>query len=204
MGKTMIHYTRNIGASAVFGGLSLALAALTAPYVPRMPGWGIAFIDPVSIVWITAYLIFGLTTGIVTSVIGTLGLMFFDPFTPIGPTMKFLATIPIILAFDLGLRLYRNTAYSGESLKSYKRYIPLSIIGTIIRIVIMTFVNILLFVYIFDLGYAKINLFGIELSSWDAVISVAILINAEQSLWDCLIPYLISFSSKVYDIFRFW
>ena len=204
MQKTIIQYTRTIGASAVFGGLSLALAAFTAPYLPRMPGWGIAFIDPVSIIWITAYLIFGLTTGVVTSLIGTLGLLFFDPFTPIGPAMKFLATIPIILAFDFGLRLYKKTPYSGESLKSLKRYVPLSLIGTAIRIVIMTFFNILLFLYIFDLSYAKINLFGLGLSSWDAVIIVAILINAEQSLWDCLIPYLISFSSKVYNIFRFW
>ena len=204
MQGTVIKYTRTIGASAVFGGLSLALAALTAPYLPRVPGWGIAFIDPISIIWITAYLIFGLTTGVVTSLIGTLGLMFFDPFTPIGPTMKFLATIPIILAFDLGLRLYKNAPYSGESLKSLKRYIPLSLIGTVFRIVIMTFINILLFLYIFDLSYAKINLFGTELSSWNAVIIVAILINAETSLWDCLIPYLISFSSKVYNIFRFW
>jgi len=39
MQKTIIQYTRTIGASAVFGGLSLALAAFTAPYLPRMPGW---------------------------------------------------------------------------------------------------------------------------------------------------------------------
>ncbi len=202
--KTKTHYTRIIGASAIFGGLSLALAALTTPYLPRMPGWGIAFIDPVSIIWITAYLIFGFNTGVITSLIGTLGLMFFDPFTPIGPTMKFLATMPIILSFDFGMRLYRNVAYSGESLRSLKRYVPLSIIGAVTRVVIMTFINILLFIYIFDLSYAKINLFGIELSSWDAVIIVAVLINAEQSIWDCMIPYLISFSAKLYDQFRFW
>ncbi len=204
MTMTRSGYTRNIGASAVFGGLSIVLAAITAPYLPRMPGWGIAFIDPVSIIWITAYLIFGFFTGITTSIIGTLGLMFFDPFTPIGPAMKFLATMPIILSFDLGLRLYRNIAHSGESLKSLKRYIPLSILGTVTRVVIMVFVNILLFIYIFDLGYAKINLFGAELSSWDAVIIVAMLINAEQSLWDCMIPYFISFSARLYDQFRFW
>ena len=204
MPKTNLRYTRSIGASAVFGGLSLALAALTAPYLPRMPGWGIAFIDPVSIVWITAYLIFGFTTGVATSLIGTLGLMFFDPFTPIGPAMKFVATMPIILSFELGLRLYRHTAHSGESLKSLKRYIPLSLIGTTTRTAIMTLFNILLFIYIFDLSFAKINLFGIELSSWDAVIIVTVFINAKQSLWDCMIPYLISFSAKLYDQFRFW
>ncbi len=64
MTMTRSGYTRNIGASAVFGGLSIVLAAITAPYLPRMPGWGIAFIDPVSIIWITAYLIFGFFTGI--------------------------------------------------------------------------------------------------------------------------------------------
>jgi riboflavin transporter FmnP len=129
--------TRSIGAAAVFGGLSLVLDALTAPYLPRVPGWGIGFIDPVSIIWVTSYLLFGFTAGFTTSIIGTIGLMFFDPFTPIGPIMKFLATIPIILALDLGMRLGNIKPYSGESLKPLKRYVPFTLIGIAVRIVIM-------------------------------------------------------------------
>lgn len=56
----------------------------------------------------------GLAVGVTTSLIGTLGLMLFDPFTPIGPIMKLLATIPIILSLDLGMRLWKIKPYSGE------------------------------------------------------------------------------------------
>jgi riboflavin transporter FmnP len=196
--------TRKIGAAAVFGGLSFLLDALTAPYLPRLPGWGIGFIDPVSIIWITSYLLFGLTVGLSTSVIGTIGLMFFDPFTPVGPIMKFLATIPIILALDGGIRLGQFKPYSGRSLKPLSRYIPLSLVGVIARVVIMTFMNILLFLTILNLDYATINLFGYQLTSWDAVVVVAVLVNAEQSVWDCGISYMLTFSTKLYDRFSFW
>ena len=196
--------TRKIGAAAVFGGLSFVLEALTAPYLPRVPGWGIGFIDPVSIIWVTSYLLFGLTVGLSTSVIGTLGLMFFDPFTPVGPIMKFLATIPIILALDWGMRLAHFNPYSAVSLKPLKRYVPLSLVGVIIRVVVMTFMNILLFLTILNLSYATINLFGLQLVSWNAVVIVAVLVNAEQSIWDCGISYVLAFSTRLYDQFRFW
>ena len=196
--------TRKIGAAAVFGGLSFLLDALTAPYLPRVPGWGIGFIDPVSIIWITSYLLFGLTVGLSTSAIGTMGLMFFDPFTPVGPIMKFLATIPIILALDGGMRLMHIKPYSGISLKPLKRYIPLSLVGVTVRVVLMTFMNVLLFLTILSLSYASINLFGLQLTSWDAVVTVAVLVNAEQSIWDCGVSYLLTFSTRLYDQVRFW
>ena len=196
--------TRKIGAAPVFGGLSFLLDALTAPYLPRVPGWGIGFIDPVSIIWVTSYLLFGLTVGLSTSVIGTMGLMFFDPFTPVGPIMKFLATIPIILALDGGMRLMHFKPYSGISLKPLKQYIPLSLVGVTVRVVLMTFMNVLLFLTILSLSYASINLFGFQLTSWDAVVTVAVLVNAEQSIWDCGVSYLLTFSTRLYDQVRFW
>jgi len=196
--------TRKIGAAAVFGGLSFLLEAVTAPYLPRVPGWGIGFIDPVSIIWVTSYLLFGLWVGLSTSMIGTLGLMFFDPFAPVGPVMKFLATVPIILALDWGMRLMHFKPYSGVSLKPLKRYVPLSLAGVIVRVVVMTGMNILLFLTILNLSYATINLFGLQLASWNAVVIVAVLVNAEQSIWDCGISYMLAFSTRLYDQFRFW
>jgi len=196
--------TRKIGAAAVFGGLSFLLEAVTAPYLPRVPGWGIGFIDPVSIIWVTSYLLFGLWVGLSTSMIGTLGLMFFDPFAPVGPVMKFLATVPIILALDWGMRLGHFKPYSGVSLKPLKRYVPLSLAGVIVRVIVMTGMNILLFLTILNLSYATINLFGFQLASWNAVVVVAVLVNAEQSIWDCGISYFLAFSTRLYDQFRFW
>jgi riboflavin transporter FmnP len=204
MPNVKVAITRNVAVSAVFGGLSFVLSALTTPFIPRVPGWGIAFVDPVSIIWVTAYLIFGLSTGLMTSAIGTVGLMFFDPFTPIGPLLKLFATLPLILSLDLGMRAFRFKPYSGNSLRPLRRYVLLSLVGITGRIVILTMMNILLFLTIFSLSYASIDLFGMELSSWNAVIVVSVLINAEQSIWDCGVPYLLSFSAKAYDHFRFW
>lgn len=197
-------FTRNVAVSAVFGGLSFVLSALTTSFLPRVPGWGIAFIDPVSIIWVTAYLLFGLPVGLMTSLVGTVGLMFFDPFAPIGPLLKLFATLPLIIAFDLGMRALKFKPYSGGSLRPLRRYVPLSLVGAAGRIVILTLMNVILFLTMFSLNFAQINLFGIQLSSWDAVIAVSVLINAEQSVWDCSIPYLLCFSAKLYDQFRFW
>jgi riboflavin transporter FmnP len=196
-------YTKGITGAAIFGALSFITSAFTAPYLPRMPGWGIAFIDPVSIIWIMCFLIFGLSTGLLCSAIGTIGLMFFDPFTPIGPLMKFFATLPLILIFYLGLKLKYGIP-RGEYLKNLKNYIPFGIIGVIFRIIVMILANILLFTYVLNISYVQFSLGGFVLTSWNAVILVAILINAEQSIWDCILPYLTVYSTKVYDRFKFW
>jgi amino acid transporter len=129
--------------------------------------------------------------------------MFFDPFAPIGPLMKLAATLPLMIIYYLGLRV-RDPNPHGDDLRSLKRYIPLSVLGTIIRIGVMIIANILLFTYMINLSYAKISIGQFTLSSWTAVIFVTVLINAETSIWDCALPYLTVFSTKVYDHFRFW
>ncbi|WP_455367940.1 ECF transporter S component [[Eubacterium] cellulosolvens] len=203
MSSSRYAYSKAIAGAAIFGALSFVTSALTAPYLPRMPGWGIAFIDPVSIIWIICFLIFGFYTGLLCSIIGTFGLMFFDPFTPIGPVMKFAATLPILLVLYFGLRL-KYKIPQGENLKSLRNYIPLCLGGAVIRIIVMTVANILLFTYVLSISYAKFSLGGFSLTSWSAVIFVAVVINAEQSIWDCLLPYLAVHSTKIYDRFRFW
>src|SRR6056297_2422482 len=89
--------TIDIAASAVFGAVSLVLTSFVVPTMPRVAGWQIAFFDPVSLIWITAFLIFGLRAGILTTIIGAFGLLPFDPSGWIGPIMKFSATIWFIL-----------------------------------------------------------------------------------------------------------
>jgi riboflavin transporter FmnP len=196
--------TRFVAGASIFGALSFILSAVTAPYLPRMPGWGIAFIDPVSIVWILCFLIFGLYTGLLCSLIGTIGLMFFDPFTPIGPVMKLAATLPIILSFNYGLRLYKVVNPSGLSLRSLKVYVPLSLLGTAVRVVVMLAANILLFLTLFNVAPVRFSLGSITFTAWTAVIVVAILINVEQSLWDCAIPYILYYTSRLHERFQAW
>lgn len=196
--------TRSVAAAAIFGAVSFVLAAASAPYLPRMPGWGIAFVDPVSIVWVISFLVFGVYTGLLCSIIGTLGLLFFDPTTPLGPIMKLIATLPIILSLNYGLTLYRGVEHSGSSLKSLRIYIPLSALGTAIRVVVMIGVNVLLFLTLFDISHMAFSVGMINLSAWNAVIMVAALINVEQSIWDCAIPYLAIYKTKFYERFAVW
>lgn len=196
--------TRPVAAAAIFGALSFVLAAATTPYLPRVPGWGIAFVDPVSIVWVICYLVFGLYTGVLCSVIGTVGLLFFDPTTPIGPIMKLIATLPMILCFNYGLRLYRGVSRSGSSLKSPRIYVPLSALGTAMRVVVMIGVNVLLFLYLFNVSYVTFSVGTISLSAWNAVLAVAALINVEQSIWDCAVPYLAVYKTRFYERFGSW
>jgi riboflavin transporter FmnP len=51
--------TIQIAGAAIFGALSVVISALTTPIIPRIPGWGMAIFDPVSIIWIICFLIFG-------------------------------------------------------------------------------------------------------------------------------------------------
>jgi len=196
--------TRSVAGAAIFGALSFVAAAATARYLPRMPGWGIAFVDPVSIIWVMCFLVFGLYAGVLCSVIGTLGLLFSDPTVPIGPIMKLIATLPIVLSFNYGLKLYRGVNHSGSSLKSLRIYVPLSALGTAMRVVVMMTANVLLFLYLFDVSYVTFSLGTVGLSAWNAVLALVILINVEQSIWDCAIPYLLIYRTKFYERFGLW
>ena len=96
--------TLQLAGGAIFGALSIVVSFIAA-FLPRTPE-GFAYFDPVSIIWVLCFLIFGPLAGILCSVIGMVGLMFFDPFAPIGPSMKFIATIPMIIVPMLLKKLY--------------------------------------------------------------------------------------------------
>ncbi len=68
----------------------------------------------------------------------------------------------------------------------------------------MVAANILLFLYLFDVTKVQFKIGTITLSMWNAVIIVAIFINVEQSIWDCAIPYILVYTAKFYERFRFW
>lgn len=118
--KPLLSVTGMVGA-AIFGALGAVVAFMTAPYLPRL-AWGIAWIDPVSIIWVTCFLIFGAAAGILCCFIGTVALMFVDPFTPVGPVMKLLATLPMILIPFIILKLKKSWNYSSIELKGEKNY----------------------------------------------------------------------------------
>lgn len=201
--------TLEVTGAALFGALSLVLSAFTTPFLPRIPGWGIAIIDPVSILWICCFLIFGPKSGLLCCTIGTLALLPFDNSGFIGPLMKFAATISLIIVPILILRLYKrsNKERNSQKYKKLHNYVITGILGTILRVIVMTFLNILLFMTIYSnfLEFTDLSFLGLPgVSGWTAIIIGAIIINAETSVWDLLVPYLIVFGLKIDQKFEIW
>jgi len=198
-----------IAGAALFGALSIVISAFTTPFLPRIPVWGIAIIDPVSIIWVTCFLIFGARSGLLCCVLGTLGLMPFDPFAPIGPLMKLSATVALIIVPIMFLKLYktREGDRNIQKIKNYRNYIVYGIFGIILRIGVMMICNYLLFITLFAESIAFVDLSFMwlpDISGWTAIIIGVIVINAETSVWDLLIPYLIVFGLKIDEKFAIW
>ncbi len=187
-------FVLQISGAALFSALSLILSIFVVPYLPRTPE-GFAYFDPVSIVWVTCFLIFGPLAGVLCCGIGSVILMPFDPFAPIGPLMKFSATfsliiIPILL---LNLTKRKESIRKSQFLKKVNNYVTYGLLGTGFRIIVMVILNI--WVY---------NLMGFPPSGLQLWIVVVILLNALTSIWDLLIPYLIVFGTKLDAKFEIW
>ncbi|MFX0048209.1 MAG: ECF transporter S component [Candidatus Hermodarchaeota archaeon] len=186
-------FVLQIAGAALFSALSLIFSVFVTPYLPQTPE-GFAYFDPVSIIWVTCYLIFGPLAGILCCGVGSLALMPFDDWTPIGPLMKLAATLSLIIIPILILRFTKRDENIRKSqiLKKPKNYIIYGLLGTVFRIVVMLILNIVLYLMLYGTG-------GLEI--W---IVTVIVLNALTSLWDLLFPYLIVFVSKIDIKFEIW
>lgn len=182
--------TLQIAGGAIFGALSLVLSFLAA-FLPRTPE-GLAYFDPVSIIWVLCFLIFGPLAGLISAVIGMFLLMPFDPFAPIGPIMKFTATAALILPSYLLMRYIKKDISSG-TLKEPKTYATYGVIGIIVRIAVMVPFNIIVY-----------TAFGYPPELLGAYLIMVVLINALQSVWDLVIPYLIVYGAKIDEKYEIW
>lgn len=175
--------------ASVLASLSIAIAPI-AEVLPRIPGWGIALFDPVSIFWIVSFLIGGIWVGLVSSIAGTMGLFLYDP-TAIGPIMKLIATLPMIIIPWYGVRRLRN-GVGGEALSDSKFFSKLMIIAFSVRLVFMIPINLIY------------GAFAYPFFTVDFIATYAIILNALQSFWDALIPYFIVHKTQVFKNFKMW
>lgn len=198
-----------LAGAAIFGALSIVVGALLAPNIPRIAGWFIAIVDPISIIWIACLLIFGVRAGILCSVIGAIGLMPFDVTVWIGPLMKLAATISLIIVPIIFLKLYKREPgiINSQKLKEPKNYVIYGVVGTALRIVVMELLNIIVYLTVFANWAGEISLafLGLpQITGMTAILIGAPLINAWQSVLDLLIPYLLVFTTKLDEKFEIW
>jgi len=194
--------TIEIVGAAIFSALSIVLSVFLPPF--RL-AWGIAYFDPVSIIWISSFLIFGFRAGLLTTVIGAVGLVLVDPFLAyFGPVMKFLSTIWFVLIPYLYIRIIRKTRFNGKDLKKFSNYIPSMLIAWAIRCILMSILNYLIITYMFemqvDLGWLGFS----ELAGIWAILITVFVLNTLQSFFDTLIPFLLVFTTGIYDRFEIY
>lgn len=192
--------TREIAGTAIFSALSIALSYV-ATFIPRIPGWYIAWFDPISLIWISAFMIFGFRSGLITTLIGTIGLIPFDPTLWIGPTMKFLSTIWFVILPYFWLKIKGETL-THENLKEPRNYIPPMIAAWLIRIALMTFLNYIILKYMFNaLDFMTLGWLGLDSTTGTiAVIVTVVFINTLQSVFDAALPYFIIFKTPIEDL----
>jgi len=204
--------TLQIVGAALFSALSIVVGALLTPTLTnliRIPGWFIAIIDLISLVWIVCFYLFGVKAGILCAIIGTIGLMPFDPSAPVGPLMKLAATLSLISVPIIFLRLYKreNDIKSSQKLKKPHNILIYGALGTVVRIVVMVLLNVLVFLTVFSLFLDQVSLefLGLpQITGMTAVIIGAPIINAWQSVLDLGIPYILVFGAKLDEKLNLW
>ncbi len=197
--------TIDIAASAVFGALSLVMTYWLVPTLPRVAGWQIAFFDPVSLVWITAFLIFGFRAGVLTTIIGCFGLLPFDPTGWVGPIMKFSATIWFIL-IPYGVETMRKKQPQDQKgLENTGLYFSSTAIAWGIRVVVMLLLNYFFLKYLWGvLDFVNLEWLGYSnITGLTAMFVTVIILNTIQSVGDAVIPYLIVQKTPLHD-FKQW
>lgn len=181
---------RKIAVGGVLASLSVAVAP-SIGFIARVAGWGIAFFDHVSIFWMVSFLIGGPLVGSISLIAGGIALFPFDPFSPFGPIFKIIATLPMMIIPWYGVRKLKNKA-GGESLSKPKFYVTLMTLAFFLRLSLMIPIN---------LAYGA--LFAPFLTV-EFILNFAIILNASQSIWDALIPFLIVYPTGLFKHFKMW
>ncbi len=201
---------RELAASALLGALSIFFVFL--PDV-RLP-WGMAALDFIAVPWIIALLLFGLKAGFLTSVMGTLGIFFFsEELVPlIGATMKFSASIPLVIIPAAIFGFSRFRLYN-EGVKMKRVYA----FSMGIAIVVRCFVAMLLNYY-----WAIPLMFGINPVDvpasfnwffWGSEMNPNLLTfyvlgislwNTWQGIIDVVVAWLVVYPTKLYKQYGIW
>ncbi len=93
---------------SVIAGLAAFSAAVQLVHIGyQSPQFGM-WIDIVAVTWIIAYFLFGLRSSLIVSVLGAVMITLFAPDTWLGASMKWVATVPTLLALAAVLAMFRK------------------------------------------------------------------------------------------------
>ena len=206
--RSSIYSLQELAVSSMLGALSIFL--VFAPDV-RLP-WGMAALDFIAIPWIIAFLLFGLKSGLLTSILGFLGIFFFseEALPVVGATMKFSATIPLILVPALVLKFTRSKG-SSESFAVKKVYIFSMAMAIVVRCLVTMFLNYYWAIpYMYNLkptavpGAFNFFFWGDPFSSSPFMYFVLgiSLWNTWQGIVDAVVSWLVVYPTNIYKQFK--
>lgn len=127
-----------IACSSIMAGLAALLALLplsfSYPIIPYLK------FDVAEIPVVLAFFLLGPEAGLISSIVYWVILLLVGSYTPLGPTMKFIAVISMVAGLWLGFRLLKNPRW-GLLLGSC--------IGCLLRVLTMGILNYLILVFLF-------------------------------------------------------
>jgi riboflavin transporter FmnP len=181
LGQKRFDYMSIIIIASMLAALSILLELL--PLKIRTP-WGMS-IDFVAVVWIIAVMLFGLRCGLITSVISSIFIAFISNASLLGATMKFTATLPLILA--IGIVRYYVRAPRMRNMY----YLVAIIIAVIIRCFVMVYFN---YAFALRIWFPEMTIEQIMQAypSWMIIVP-----NIIQSAVDFCLAWLLVFMTKL-------
>ena len=161
-----------IACSSIMAGLAALLALLplsfSYPIIPYLK------FDVAEIPVVLAFFLLGPEAGLISSIVYWVILLLVGSYTPLGPTMKFIAVISMVAGLWLGFRLLKNPRW-GLLLGSF--------IGCLLRVLTMSIFNYLILVFLFpeflEVAAASISMvLGLKFSEEGMALILVIIFTA--------------------------
>ncbi|OGG03702.1 hypothetical protein A2W14_03985 [Candidatus Gottesmanbacteria bacterium RBG_16_37_8] len=158
----------------------------------QSPQWGM-WIDLVAVSWITAYFLFGIRASFLVSLLGAIVITLFAPDTWLGASMKWVATIPIMLLLFLFFNVTKQEINKYRQIKNL--ILPL-FLGIILRNLIVIPLN---YFYAIPIWTGMSSAQAMAAIPW----YIIFIFNAIQSIIDVFFAWLLVFSFRL-ERFASW
>lgn len=175
--------TYEISAGAALAAISAVVQIIHIGYLTQ---WGM-WIDIVAIPWILALFLYREKTAFLVSVVGAIIITLVDPSSWLGASMKWLATMPMLLMLLTWQKMFKL------KLKDYKKIkilIPCIVFGVILRGIIIVPLNYYYAIPIWT-GWTTEKAFA--MLPWWIIFSV----NAIQGILEVSVAWLLVFKFKL-------